>query len=159
MFFTKSTQSTQNWKHQSVEITEVWHRWSGSDPLAGFTERKPNKSYPKMKILGSVGISRIGWKTRTQNTQSKNPWNSDISRAWVVDEKVPLRIIRRCRKVGNLAKYSTSSHFYRGSNPGHPARLTPYYKVLQDAVRCYLVMLHCSDCNGYKALATGYNTK
>jgi hypothetical protein len=47
----------------------------------------------------------------------------------------------------------------RGSNPGHPARLTPYYKVLQDAVRCYLVMLHCSDCNGYKALATGYNTK
>ena len=39
------------------------------------------------------------------------------------------------------------------------ARLTPYYKVLQDAVRCYLVMLHCSDCNGYKALATGYNTK
>ena len=46
-----------------------------------------------------------------------------------------------------------------GSNPGHPARLTPYYKVLQDAVRCYLVMLHCSDCNGYKALATGYNTK
>ena len=47
----------------------------------------------------------------------------------------------------------------RGSNPGHPARLTPYYKVLQDAVRCYLVMRHCSDCNGYKALATGYNTK
>ena len=47
----------------------------------------------------------------------------------------------------------------RGSNPGHPALLTPYYKVLQDAVRCYLVMLHCSDCNGYKALATGYNTK
>ena len=42
----------------------------------------------------------------------------------------------------------------RGSNPGHPALLTPYYKVLQDAVRCYLVMLHCSDCNGYKALAT-----
>ena len=42
---------------------------------------------------------------------------------------------------------------------GHPALLTPYYKVLQDAVRCYLVMLHCSDCNGYKALATGYNTK
>ena len=47
----------------------------------------------------------------------------------------------------------------RGSNPGHPALLTPYYKVLQDAVRCYLMMLHCSDCNGYKALATGYNTK
>ena len=72
----------------------------------------------------------------------------------------------------------------RGSNPGHPARLTPYYKVLEDAVRCYLVMLYCSparltpyykvledavrcylvmlycsDCNGYKALATSYNTK
>ena len=80
MFFTKSTQSTQNWKHQSVEITEVWHRWSGPDPLAGFTERKPDKSYPKMKILGSVRISRIGQEIRTQNTQSKNPWNSDISR-------------------------------------------------------------------------------
>ena len=80
VFFTKSTQSTQNWKHQSVEITEVWHRWSGSDPLAGFVERKSDKSYPKMKILESVEVSRIGRDIRTQNTQSKNPWNSDISR-------------------------------------------------------------------------------
>ena len=27
----------------------------------------------------------------------------------------------------------------RGSNPGHPARQLPFYKVLQGAVRCYLV--------------------
>lgn len=40
-----------------------------------------------------------------------------------------------------------------------PARLTPNYKVLQDAVRCYLVMLYCSDCNGYKVLVTSCNTE
>ena len=47
----------------------------------------------------------------------------------------------------------------RGSNPGHPARLTSCYQVLQDAAKCYVVMLYCSDCNGYKAFATSYNTK
>ena len=66
---------------------------------------------------------------------------------------------RSYKTKADILRYPLRWWMIRGSNPGHPARLTPYYKVLQDAVRCYLVMLHCSDCNGYKALATGYNTK
>ena len=68
MFFTKSTQSTQNWKHQSVEITEVWHRWSGPDPLAGFTERKPEdrpgnsySKYSKQKPLKQWYFKGFEW--------------------------------------------------------------------------------------------------
>ena len=47
----------------------------------------------------------------------------------------------------------------RGSNPGHPAHLTSFHEVLQDAGGCYIVLLHCSECNGYKALVTSCNTK
>lgn len=78
-----------------------------------------------------------------------------------VDSVFPVEPYLYCKSSPVMIKVRFGLWWWmiRGSNPGHPARLTPYYKVLQDAVRCYLVMLHCSDCNGYKALATGYNTK